>query len=124
MFDPFRILVDSNLKKTRQTATDNISLFQDLYKYYSDTKPNDYQYAIFRKNYVDNLYLASFCGADITSKIKDLEKQDSCFFSSTYKGLRDRANTVNTVIAKIDMGRKNYLDKIRGILQKLGKNHK
>lgn len=48
-FDPFQMFKSTDMRKIRQTATKNISRFYDLYKYYSDTSPNDYQYAIFRK---------------------------------------------------------------------------
>ena len=117
MFDPFRMFAGTDLSKIRQTASKNISQFHDLYKCYSQTAPNDYQYAIFRKNMVDNLYLACFCGGDIIFQINNLKEQDSLFFNDTYKMLGDIANTVESIREEAGKTKKNYLDRIKGILQ-------
>lgn len=124
IFDPFRMFAGIDLSKIRQTATKNISQFYDLYKCYSLNNSNDYQYAIFRKNMVDNLYIASFCGGYILSQIKNLKEQDSLFFNNTYKELGDNANTVELIRKEAGKARENYLNRIKGILQERVRNHK
>ena len=123
-FDPFQMFKSTDMRKIRQTATKNISRFYDLYKYYSDTSPNDYQYAIFRKNMVDNLYLASFCGGGIIPQIRNLKEQDSSFFNYTYKALGATYNSVDSIRANAETIKTNCLNKIRGILQNRVKKHK
>lgn len=73
---------------------------------------------------VDNLYLASFCGGDIMPQIKNLKKQDSLFFNNTYQDLEDIANNIEAIREEAIKARKNYLNRIKGILQKRVINHK
>lgn len=85
-YSPYSFSVGDNLKKTIEASIDNINKFKNLYIYYSNK--NNYHYAIFRQNLIDNLQLASKCGTNILAGTIDLEKQDTAFFNATYQRLR------------------------------------